>query len=101
MTATVTIHTGEAHGVLKVPNAALDFVPAVLTPSMTEFIRNAAKGRPEGETPRIIWKLEKNGAVTPVVIKTGLAGQRETEVTGGDIQEGQTVVTGERGAGIR
>jgi HlyD family secretion protein len=101
MTATVTIHTGEAHGVLKVPNAALDFVPAVLTPSMTEFIRNAAKGHPEGESPRIIWKLEKNGAVTPVVIRTGLAGQRETEVTGGDIQEGQTVVTGERSAGIR
>ncbi|MGA2533146.1 MAG: efflux RND transporter periplasmic adaptor subunit, partial [Candidatus Aminicenantales bacterium] len=83
MTATVTIHTGEAHGVLKVPNAAMDFVPAVRTPSMTEFIRNAAKGQPEGESPRIIWKLEKNGAITPVVIKTGLAGQRETEIMGG------------------
>ena len=101
MTATVTIHTGEAHGVLKVPNAAMDFVPAVLTPSMTEFIRNAAKGQAEGESPRIVWRLEKNGAVTPVVIKTGLAGPRETEVVRGDIQEGQTVVTGERGAAIR
>jgi HlyD family secretion protein len=101
MTATVTIHTGEAHGVLKVPNAAMDFVPAVLTPSMTEFIRNAAKGQAEGESRRIVWRFEKNGAVTPVLIKTGLAGPRETEVMGGDIQEGQTVVTGERGAAIR
>jgi len=101
MTATVTIHTGEAHGVLKVPNAALDFVPPVLTPSMMEFIRNSAKSRAVGENPRIVWRLEKNGDLTPVLIKTGLAGPRETEVLAGEIQEGQTVVTGARGAAGR
>jgi HlyD family secretion protein len=101
MTATVTIHTGEAHGVLRVPNAALHFVPPVLTESMKAVVRNASKDLAAGQSPSIVWRLDQKGALTPVLIKTGLAGPDFVEITGGDLREGQPVVTGVIDTGIR
>jgi HlyD family secretion protein len=101
MTATVTIHTGEARGVLRMPNAALQFVPPVLTESMKELVKNAGRDLLAGQSPSIVWTLDKKGNLTPVPIKTGLAGPDFTEIVGGDLREGQAVVTGVMGAAIR
>ncbi|MEN6310796.1 MAG: efflux RND transporter periplasmic adaptor subunit [Acidobacteriota bacterium] len=94
MTATVTIHVGEARGVLRVPNAALKFVPSSLTEAQINIIKKAAADLPAGQAPSIVWTLDRKGRLVPVVIKTGLAGLTDTEVAGGDLKEGQAVVTG-------
>jgi HlyD family secretion protein len=94
MTATVTIHTGEVHGVLRIPNAALHFVPPVMTAAMTEFVREASKGLTENESPSIVWTLDRKGNLTPLLIKIGMVGPDLTEVAGGALGEGQMVVTG-------
>lgn len=94
MTAAATIQTGEARGVLRLPNAALQFVPPVLTASMAEFVRDASKKQPEGQRPPIVWTLDKKGNLAPLAIKTGLAGSDFTEVVDGDLREGQSVVIG-------
>jgi HlyD family secretion protein len=94
MTAAAAIQTGEARGVLRVPNAALQFVPPILTASMAEFVRDASKNQPEGQRPPIVWTLDKKGNLVPLVIKTGLAGSDFTEAMDGNLREGQSVVTG-------
>jgi HlyD family secretion protein len=94
MTATATIFTGEAKGVLRIPNAALRFVPPELTASMKAFIRKAGAGMPAGESPTIVWTLDSKGGLTPLSVKLGAAGPEETELLGGDLREGQAIVTG-------
>jgi HlyD family secretion protein len=94
MTATVTVYTGEVHGVLRVPNAALRFVPPVVTAPMAEFVRKAAKDMPQNQSPSIVWTLDQKGRLTPVVLELGMVGHDFTEVAGGELKEGQTIVTG-------
>jgi HlyD family secretion protein len=94
MTATATIFTGEAKGVLRIPNAALRFVPPVLTDSMKAFVRSAGAGMPAGESPTIVWTLDKRGGLRPVSVMTGAAGSDDTELLSGDLRAGQAVVIG-------
>jgi HlyD family secretion protein len=65
--------------------------------------RRARGERPEGErseggrNTRMIWKLV-GGTLVPVRIKVGISDGRQTEVTEGELAEGDTIVTGIVGA---
>jgi len=102
MTATVTIEIARADDVLTVPNAALRFRPpgAAERPSGTRTGAVATTGRTQGDTQsgsgersRRIWTL-RDGQPQPVRIQTGISNGTATAVSGDELREGMTVITG-------
>ena len=85
MTANVSIETESKQGVLIVPNTALRFKPA--TSSATPD-QKKTKG-PKGPG---VWILENNKPKN-VKITTGISDSNYTEVTAGELAEGQQVIT--------
>ena len=78
MTANVTILTGQARNVLRVPKAALRFRP-----------RNASK-----QSAQVVYVLDSNGQPQAISVTTGLSDANRVEITSGDLTEGRAVVTG-------
>ena len=92
MTASVTIETGRADGVLKVPTAALRFTPA------GTGVARQARGNSRGSSARdeersAVWVLAENQPVR-VPVKTGISDGRDTAILDGDLAPGTSVVTG-------
>ena len=81
MTATLTIRTQDKKDVLLVPNEALRFSPST----------NANKYENTG-----VWKMDP-GMQQPhrVDVTIGIIATKQTEITGGDVQEGDMVIVGE------
>jgi HlyD family secretion protein len=115
MTAAVTIETGRADGVLKVPNAALRFRPtedafAALGQKAPEpprrpqdqsargpqaGIQNQRRERGDNGSQRsAVWVLADN-TLKRVPVQVGLTDGTQTAVTSGDLTPGTHVVTGE------
>lgn len=86
MTANVSITIETLPNVLRVPNAALRFKPV------------ETKGKSESTTGKQdikgtkVWLLE-NGKPSPVKITTGLSDGNYTEVSSGNLKEGQEIIT--------
>ncbi|QKS30965.1 MAG: Macrolide export protein MacA [Accumulibacter sp.] len=101
MTAYVSIGVASRHDVLLVPNAALRFRPAD-----GNGARPPAAGsgqRPAGEGPGrkrdatgsgTVYRVEQ-GELKPVSVQLGITDNRNTEVVGGELKAGDTVVVGE------
>jgi len=79
MTANVKILVDQHHNVLKVPNSALRYQPA----GATEKMKAGAKE---------VWVLDENGKPKPARVALGLTDGAYTEVTGGDLKEGERVI---------
>jgi len=79
MTANVTIITANKKGVFKIPNAALRFIPP-------EEVMAKAPQKGYG-----IWTLER-GKPVRVKITIGISDENYTELTSGEIREGQEVI---------
>jgi len=121
MTANVIIDVAVAKDVLRIPNAALRFrpeesasaSPAAASPeeraarsasggkgagaAMKQFDQTAGSGAKRARKPgQTVYEIAANGLgdVKPVDIKTGITDGRYTQVTGGDLTEGATVVIG-------
>lgn len=88
MTATVAIETERRRNVLKVPSAALRYVPEPL-PEEAESLREELE---RGEA--ILWSPDRDG-LRPLKVRTGLVGEEETEVRGDGIEEGMEVAVPE------
>ncbi len=88
MTATVTIDVDKREKILKVPNAALRFVPE-LAPEEIKKLRADLK---RGEA--LLWVVKSTG-LEPVRVQTGLVGDKETEVTGAALEENLTIAVPE------
>ena len=84
MTATVTIEVERRGNILKVPNAALRYVPDPLP----EGPNGCAGSFTRGEA--ILWLPGRDG-VQPLKVGTGLAGEKMTEVRGENIEEGMEI----------
>jgi HlyD family secretion protein len=104
MTATVSVITDRRPEVLAVPNAALRFRPEVAGPQVARPGANngrAGGGRrerdadaeegPAAPSTRRIYVLV-NGQPVPREVTTGITDGRVTEVTGGDLKEGEEVI---------
>ena len=89
MTATVAIEVDRRDDVLKAPNAALRFVPS-LPPAEVARLRG---GLESGES--ILWTPGSDG-LEPRRVKTGLVGEKETEVEGEGIKAGMVVAVPQR-----
>lgn len=104
MTATVTIDVDKREKILKVPNAALRYVPE-LPPEEIKKLRAELK---RGEA--LLWVVNPAG-LESVRVQTGLVGDKETEVTGAVLEESLEIAvpesttigskSGSRGPGMR
>jgi HlyD family secretion protein len=94
MTATVSITTAEAKNVLKVPNAALRFRPAVSSGPGSKSTNNAGQKQAAGKKVTFVWVQGAKGKLTQVLIQTGITDNVYTEVVSGDLKEGDRIVTG-------
>ncbi|HEY0975532.1 MAG TPA: efflux RND transporter periplasmic adaptor subunit [Solimonas sp.] len=107
MTANVTFVYARAEDVLRVPNAALRFRPPQAdAPAGASTQRSGAasaggsqaggrRGARGGETqsaPRTVWVL-RDGAAVAVQVTTGISDGAHTEVTGGELREGDLVIS--------
>jgi len=101
MTATVTIEIARADDVLTVPNSALRFRPPDTARQSGASARPVstsgnAKGGAEGgsfDRARRVWSLN-DGQLQPVRVQTGISNGTATAVSGDELREGMTVVTG-------
>jgi HlyD family secretion protein len=84
MTATVAIEVAKHEGVLKVPNTALRFVPSWPEERLKE-LRDTLK-----PNQAALW-LVQDKQLMPMIVDLGLAGEKETEVTGAKLAEGMMI----------
>lgn len=104
MTANVSIVVAQRDNVLKVPNAALRFVPpksdlgesrqAEGKPVKTEGGGRAIPAGGGGPPPRPVWKQGENGELIPVPVQTGISDGSSTEIISDSLAEGDQVIVG-------
>lgn len=116
MTATADIVTMEKKDVLLVPNAALRFKPqadgtpaaqasggiaGALTPRMRRRGTTSDGAKPlERGSHQVVYVKQADGSLKAISVTTGDSDGTMTEITGGDLQPGMQVVTGQlAGAG--
>lgn len=80
MTATLTIYTQDKHGVLLVPNEALRFSPST--------------NRRTYDTTGV-WKVQRGQEPQRIDVGIGIIATKNTEITSGDLKEGDRVIVGE------
>ncbi len=90
MTANVKILVDKHNNVLKVPNAALRFRPEQTTQPGAQT--DSADAR-RGVSAPTLWVLQPGGRLKGVPVQLGLADETDTEITGGELKEGDDVVT--------
>lgn len=95
MTANVNILIDKREGVLKVPNAALRFRPAdERAPAAGKKGAGGKKAAQRAPAGQVVWVLDA-GSKKPraISVETGLSDGTYTEVSGGDLKQGDRVVT--------
>ncbi len=91
MTANVKILIDKHDNVLRVPDMALRFRPVEAAVAQTGGLaRPAGRRGPAGDPP--LWILGTNGKPTPVAVKYGLNDGAYTEISSGDLKEGDRVI---------
>ncbi len=80
MTATMTIYTQDKKDVLVVPNEALRFSPS----TNKKTYDNTG-----------VWKVQKGQDPVRVDVTIGIIATKKTEITGGDLKEGDRIIVGE------
>jgi HlyD family secretion protein len=97
MTANVAIVVARQDDALKIPNAALRFTPppggAAQGANAAGPPLRAGSGSDSGPMKRV-WRLGTAGDPEPVPVKTGISDGVVTELSGGELKEGDEVVVG-------
>ncbi|WP_455243766.1 efflux RND transporter periplasmic adaptor subunit [Petrachloros mirabilis] len=104
MTANVSIVVAQREDVLKVPNAAIRFIPP--KSDQNDFSRGERRvsqvegaGRviPSGGTgapSRTLWKHDDKGELSSVTVQTGISDGIATEILSNELSEGDEVIVG-------
>jgi HlyD family secretion protein len=87
MTAEVQILVASQEGVLRIPTAALRFIPP--PPSL---IDEDSTNDPKNSL--VVWTLLKNGRLKAISVETGISDDIFTQILGGDIEKGQEIIIG-------
>ena len=90
MTAYITITTQTKTDVLMVPSAALRFRPATATEGSRMPTAQAAGARKRAAGAQVY--VLRGGTIEAVTVQSGITNGRVTEITGGDLREGDMVV---------
>jgi HlyD family secretion protein len=115
MTANVSVLIEHKEGILKIPNAALRFRPAVAkiketgekgkggSPQKQKSNEQVKSPQGEKERPGKVWVLSQQGKPIPVSIVLGITDGTFSEVVAGDLREGMEVIveetSGKKGQG--
>jgi HlyD family secretion protein len=91
MTATVTVEVESRQNVLKIPNAALRYLPD-LPP---QRLRELKKQLDVNKNETLIW-IPAQGDVKPVKVSLGLTSDRETEISAEGLKEGDEVIVADQ-----
>lgn len=86
MTAEVQILVANQNGVLRIPTAALRFIPP--PSSLVEEDSN------DLENSAIVWTLLNNGRLKAVLVEPGISDDEFTQILSGDLENGQVIVIG-------
>lgn len=86
MTAEVQILVANQNDVLRIPTAALRFIPPPSSPLDQDS--NDLKNGPT------VWILLKNGRLKAISVETGISDDIFTQILGGDIEKGQEIIIG-------
>lgn len=108
MTASANIVATERQGVLLVPNTALRFTPvngqaqgggvlSMMMPRPPASARKTARADSKAGAKKV-WVL-RQGQPVAVAVSAGISDGRVTEVVGGELEEGDLVITDQRGSG--
>jgi HlyD family secretion protein len=97
-TAYVSIPTGHADDALLIPNAAMTVAPP-LAPGDLEKLYKERRIPPAAYTShaggqQVVWRLAAGDRTEPVAVKVGISDYVSSQVLGGDLKEGDTLVTG-------
>ena len=88
MTANVKIVVNQRKNVLKVPNAALRYHPAAETAAPAGAAARQQRRAPE----KAVWAMDANKHEQRVVVTTGETDGTFTEITGGNLKDGDRVI---------
>lgn len=102
MTANVSIVVAQKDDVLKVPNAALRFIPPRTEQAGREGKPVTTQSGQRGPSPgrslvaasRSIWKQGPEGELESVEVQTGISDGSATEIVSGSLSEGDQVIIG-------
>ncbi len=108
MTAYVTVPVATATDVVKVPNTALRYTPDLTAQQITDLLTkngitagNSGGGRKGGASQQaataVVWKMNGDKSLQPVLIKLGITDHATTEITQvlkGSLNPQDQVVTG-------
>jgi HlyD family secretion protein len=104
MTANVSIVVAQRDNVLKIPNAALRFIPQKLEGGASSRGATAGSAGKDalvsapmavgGPPPRAIWKQTADGEPIAVMIQTGISDGASTEIISGTVADGDEVLVG-------
>jgi HlyD family secretion protein len=90
MTANVKVMVDHRADIVKVANAALRFRP----PSVRIAVQPAAGSRRQVVRSQTVWVVGADGKPAAVPVTLGLTDGRMSEITSGDLKEGQKVIIG-------
>jgi HlyD family secretion protein len=102
MTANVSIVVAQKDQTLKVPNAALRFMPPkserdrheVDEQAVSVVERHSKANSIEELRQKTVWKLLEDGSLAPVPVKIGISDGVATEMLSGTLAEGELVIVG-------
>lgn len=95
MTANVSIEVKKFRDVLKIPNAALRYRPTTKGTEAESAGKRQGSGKGKESGGQRVYLLGKDGKPAPVLIKAGVSNGTFTVLEGGDLKEGDLLVTGE------
>jgi HlyD family secretion protein len=102
MTANVSIVVAQKEDVLKIPNAALRFVPPRADQVVHEGKPERTSSNQPGSSPsgsflstnRSVWKQGPDGELESIQVQTGISDGTATELVSGSLSEGDEVIVG-------
>jgi HlyD family secretion protein len=95
MTANVSIEVRKFGDVLKIPNAALRYRPAVKGAASESAGKRQGNGKAKEAGGQTVYLLGKDGKPVPVHIRSGVSNGTFTVLEEGNLKEGDLLVTGE------
>jgi HlyD family secretion protein len=102
-TAYVTIPTGFATDCVKIPNAALRFIPEMPRKELEELYNQYHIPAPARTSHlggwQVVWELGAEKKLRPSAVRVGITDYSYTQLLEGEVPEGELLVTGQEMAG--